>query len=278
MGDIMDTEIKTIIQVMYHNGGGDISMYDEAFIGKILRKRWQVTGVNTASEYEQYLAADNREVNIVQRCLNIHYSEFFRSPLTFALLEQWILPKLVKAKSSGGEIRVWSAGCSAGQEAYSIAMLLDQLGTHGEKIRFRIFATDISETVLAVARKGIYDNDAMRNVRCKELKKYFTQEGENYIISPRLRENITFSKYDLLDQKSIHPPESIYGDFDIIFCSNLLFYYKPYIQCYILQQMRQAMSNIGYLITGEAERRLVNNSHSLEMIAIPAPIFQIKKM
>lgn len=278
MGGFMDTEVKTIIQVMHEIGGRDISMYDEAFVVKILKKRWEATGVNTVVAYEKYLQMDNTEVDTFRNCLNIHHSEFFRNPLTFALLEQWILPKLIKQKAGGGEIRIWSAGCSAGQEAYSIAMLLDQFGTNGGKIRFRIFATDISETVLKLAHHGVYDNEAMKNVRLKDIRKYFTKEGENYVITPKLKENINFSRYDLLDPKSIHPPESIYGDFDIVFCSNLLFYYRPHIQRYILQQMQQAMAHMGYLVTGEAERGLVNNSYRLEMISMPAPIFQIKKM
>jgi len=279
MVDQRNEELREIIRVMNQIHGRDISMYDESFLIKTLGKRWIATGVKTASEYLRYLEVNNREVEEFYRSLNINYSEFFRNPLTFALLEQWILPKLINQKSNGGELRVWSAGCSAGQEAYSMAMLLDKLVAAGGKpIRFRIFATDTSPTALALARDGVYDKDGVQNLRLKHIHNYFTVEGETYTIASRLRESVNFSMYDLLDQSSANPPESIYGDFDIVFCSNLLFYHKPALRHLILQKVQQSMSTMGYLVTGEAERAFVEKFDRLHMVAPPAAVFQVKKI
>lgn len=275
----MDKDVKKIIKVMNQIHGKEISMYDESFLTKSLKKRWVETGVETAVAYCNYLEKNSIEADALLASLNINYSEFFRNPLTFALLEQWILPRLISQKSGGGEIRIWSAGCAAGQEAYSIAMLMDKFGSaNGNSIRFRIFATDTSQAALSLARDGVYDTDAVQNVKLKQLRDYFIKRDETYTISSRLRDNVTFSTYDLLDKSSANPPGSIYGDFDIVFCSNLLFYYKPDSRHFILHKVQQSISENGYLITGEAERGLVGKRDRLQMVAPPAAIFQIKHM
>jgi len=273
----MNEELNEIIRVMNQRHGRDISMYDESFLLKSLGKRWVATGSKTAGEYCRYLEENSTEAHGFYSSLNINYSDFFRNPLTFALLEQWIFPKLISQKASGGEIRVWSAGCSTGQEPYSIAMLLDKLTIAGGKmIRFRIFATDTSQSALALAREGVYAKDGVQNLKLKEINSYFTVQGETYTMTSRLRDCVNFSTYDLLDQSSANPPDSIYGDFDIVFCSNLLFYYKADIRHFILQKVQQSVSPLGYLVTGEAERALVEKNDRLKMVAPPAAIFQIK--
>jgi len=275
----MQKELQEIIRMMKENYQIDISMYDESFLIKLLENRKDIVGVRTVEEYGRYLAHNSREIDIFYRSMNINYSDFFRNSLTFSLLEQCIIPRIVKQKIGGGEIRVWSAGCANGQEAYSIAMLLENFNrARGKKIRFRIFATDISTAALNCGRDGVYDKDALQNVRLRELNNYFVKRGENYQIAPEIRQSVSFSTYDLLDPSSINPPESIYGDFDIIFCSNLLFYYKPEIQHFILQKIQKAMAVMGYLVTGEAERIFVDQINNLIMVVPPVAIFQIHKM
>lgn len=274
----MSTELNKIIMVMKQNHGRDISMYDEAFLLRSLERRWDSNDMGKSEDYCSYLKENRVEAEALQSSLNITYSQFFRNPLTFALMEQWILPSLIRQKQIGGEIRVWSAGCSAGQEAYSIAMLLNELiDETGEALRFRIFATDISQDALDLARAGIYNQDAVQNVNVKQLHKYFVKKNDQYSIVPHLRQNITFSTYDLMDQYSSNPPESIYGDFDIVFCSNLLFYYKPELRRLIIKKMKKSMSTMGYLVTGEAERAFLEKEEKLEMVIPSTTVFQVNK-
>jgi chemotaxis methyl-accepting protein methylase len=274
---IINKALNDIERVMYQTHGREISMYDESFLIKMLKKRLNATGVKTVKTYLGYLAVNSSEAEEFSALLNINYSEFFRNPLAFALLEQWILPQLIEEKSGGEEIRVWSAGCAAGQEAYSIAILLDKLDvSRANRVRFRIFATDISESSLALAREGVYDADAVQNVRLKHLAKYFTKQGDTYTITPELKDRVNFSTYDLLDKLSVNPPESIYGDFDIVFCSNLLFYYRPEIREFILHKVQPSLSAKGYLVTGEAERAFVAKTDGFRMVAPPAAVFQKK--
>jgi chemotaxis protein methyltransferase CheR len=275
-GGKMKKELQEIIRVMKLTYKLDLSIYDESFIIKLIEKRKEILGVKTIAEYVKYLIENSLEFDIFNRSLNINYSAFFRNPLTFALLEQLIIPRIINQKE--GEIRIWSAGCAAGQEAYSIAMLLENCNIiRGKKMRFRIFATDISSPSLNSGRDGVYDTEELQNVRLRELNNYFIKKGETYQISAGIRNNVSFSTYDLLDPFSVNPPESIYGDFDLVFCSNLLFYYKPDIQKFILKKIQQSMSANGYLVTGEAERIFVDHINNLVMVVPPVAIFQIDK-
>lgn len=274
----MNKELKEIIIVMDQVYGRDISIYDESFLEKSLERRRVASEISKTTEYRSYLEKNSIEAEAFYSSLSITYSQFFRNPYSFALLEQLIIPELISRKPNGSEIRVWSAGCSSGQEAYSIAMLLaDYVSTQEKANRFRIFATDTSQTELALARDGVYDQYAVQNVKIYQLNKYFIKTGETYTVVSQLRQSINFSNYDLLDRHSANPPESIYGDFDIVFCSNLLFYYTPTIQQYIIQKIQKSMSDKGYLVTGEAERTLVEKATELQMVAIPTSIFQMNK-
>jgi chemotaxis protein methyltransferase CheR len=162
-----------------------------------------------------------------------------------------------------------------GQEAYSIAILLDELAvTRGRPMSFRIFATDWSEHELAAARAGVYDEATLQNVRLKHLCRYFTRHDETYHIVPGLRDYVDFSFHDLLDRRRASPTASIYGDFDVVFCNNLLFYYRPDARQYILTQLYRALSPQGYLVTGEAERAIVEKTDGWRAVLRPAAIYQ----
>lgn len=273
----MNQDFHDIIRVISHTIGRDVSVYDGSFLAKSLEKRLTATSINTAAAYLEYLGENTAEVEAFVSSLNITYSEFFRNRVAYAVLEQHILPKLIEEKKKSGvaELRIWSSGCAAGQEAYSIAILLDELLEAGEKaISFRIFATDNIEAELASARKGVYNSSAVQNVRLKHIYKYFTQHVENYTIVASLRDRIDFSFYDLLDERSCSPPTSIYGDFDIVFFSNLLFYYRPDVRRFILEKVYRSLSPNGYLVTGEVEKRIVEQSGGFREITLTGSIFQ----
>jgi chemotaxis protein methyltransferase CheR len=273
----MNEELADIVRVMDRTHGLDISVHDNAFLAKSIERRLATTGIKTAAAYSGYLSENSTEAEIFSRALNITYSEFFRNPLTFVLLELVILPGLVveKEKTGRAEIRIWSAACAAGQEAYSLAILLDDLAAaRGRAISYRIFATDHSQAGIVAAQAGVYDYAAVHNVRLKHIRDYFTQKGESYTIIPALRDRIDFSVYNLLDEHSASPPPSIYGDFDLVVCSNLLFYYRQDIRQRILNKVWNSLSPTGYLITGEAERDIVARNEGFRAAIPPYAVFQ----
>lgn len=277
MEALNEAGINRIVQIMKETYHKDLSIYDEAFLKKSLERRIQA--INVANlDYDLYLQSNSNEAELLTASFNITYSQFFRNPLTFAVLEQLVLPHLLSNKPEGGEIRVWSAGCSTGQEAYSIGVLLEELVKSSAKpMRFRIFATDLSTAALDMAREGIYDEDGISNLKLKYLKKYFSKVAENYIANPMLKQSIEFSEYDLMDQYSINPPGSIFGDFDIIFCCNLLFYYRNDVRRAIVKKLKRSLSDNGYLVTGEAESIFMGKDEELKILSSNSAIFQIYK-
>lgn len=271
----MESEIDTTIQLMCNLYDLDISMYDVSFLKQATDKRRAATQNDTLPAYVKYLSGDSAEARNLFDSLNITYTEFFRNSLSFANLEHWILPDLINGKSENQELRIWSAGCSSGQEAYSIAMQVENILTKNpNSFRYRVIATDISESALSVARKGEYNQDAIQNIRTKDLNNFFEKSGTMYKVSERLKNQVSFSSYDLLDTLTSSPQESIFGNFDIVICSNLLFYYQPEIQQNILKKLINSMAENGYLITGEAEKHVAKLLGSLRMIAPPSAIFQ----
>jgi chemotaxis methyl-accepting protein methylase len=181
-------------------------------------------------------------------------------------------------KSDKGELRIWSAGCSTGQEAYSIAMLIENLNSREQKkVRYRIIATDVSESALIKAKTGEYNEKEIQKIRVKDLNEFFVRFGETYKVSPQLKQHVSFSTYDLLDNLSSSPQESIFGNFDLIICSNVLFYYKLKYQQFIIKKLVGVMDEKGYLITGEAEKYNVEKSRYLNLVSTSSTIFQSKK-
>ena len=266
-----------IVRVMGQTHGHDISLHDEAFLAKSIQSRLAATGIETASAYCEYLLGNSMEAETLFHALNITFSEFWRTPLTFDFLEQQVLPGLIqeKAKAGRAEIRVWSAACAAGQEAYSIAILLsDLVAACGGALSYRIFATDRSSAEIANAQAGVYGYSAVHNLRLKHIRSFFTQEDETYRIVPALRTRIDFSVYDLLDKHTASPPPSIYGDFDLVICCNLLFYYKQDIRRRILKKVWGSLSEGGYLVTGEAEKGIVRSSLGIRAIHPACAIFR----
>jgi chemotaxis methyl-accepting protein methylase len=256
----------------------DISAFGDDFLTHTIEQRIKETGTQELNLYHDYLKMNPDEAKVLSDSLLINYSRFFRETMTFSVLEMVVLPNIIDEMSDGSELRIWSSGCSRGQEAYSIAILLTELAdTSGKEIRFRIFATDLSKSMLNEANTGVYDFDAVQNVRLKHLEKYFTKVGNKYILSSRIKQNVHFSLYDILNHDTIHPPESIFGDFDLVICSNLLIYYKPEFQKTILHRLRQSLAPDGYLVLGEAEHMLAQHIDKLQPVSTRTPIFRSKQ-
>lgn len=270
-------QLDEIMATLRRRQGLDISCYDRSFLEKSIENRRKAAVGETPATYLERLAEDDVEAEAFSRSLGITYSEFFRDPFVFALLEQRILPGLVaaKEKSGRGEIRVWSAGCAAGQEAWSVAILLEELtAARDPPLAYRIFATDLSEPDLALARSGVYNATAVGNIRLRHLNRCFSRQGDAFAIAAPIRTRVDFSLYDLLDASTVCPPVSIYGGFDLVFCCNVLLYYCPETQHLILDKIQRSLAPGGYLLTGETERQIVGSAGGFYAVASPANVFR----
>jgi chemotaxis methyl-accepting protein methylase len=272
----MKETTNSVVKVMLEKYQTDISMFDETFLAKTLESRITEISVKTYSQYLIYLKENETESVLLKESLNNSFSEFFRNPLTFIMIEQLVLPKIFnrKVNDQSGEIRIWSAGCAAGQEPYSIAILAEDYRVVNHlNVKFRIFGTDISRKELNTASKGIFHLRSLQNTRLYHVEKYFSNSGEFYSINSGIKEIVDFSEFDLLNEGNGAPPSSIYGDFDVVMCSNLLFYYKPEIQKKIISRLSDSLVSGGFLITGEAEIAIIKSFREFKQLAAPAAIF-----
>ncbi len=254
----------------------DVSVFSTRFLETAIKNRMNLSATNALPDYVQKLTYDLSEPEMLINSLSNSYSTFFRNPLTFALLHQVILPKIVseKAKNNESEIRIWSAGCAAGQEPYSIAILIDDLLNNNPiAIRHQIFATDNSASELLKAERGNYDYEAVKTIPLNFIKNYFSKTENTYTILEKIKSKVEFSAYDLLNNVSSAPPASIYGDFDLVMCSNVLFYYKPEVQKAIIEKFRKTIRKGGIFVTGEAETSILNSAGGFRNLIPPAPIY-----
>lgn len=256
----MGKEVIDIIELLKDSTGVDISCFDDSFLLKSIEKRLIVKAIPSLDDYFHYLKIHQKEAVSFLDSLHISFSEFFRNPLTFAYLEQFILPQLLagKRKKADKEIRIWSAACASGQESYSLAILFDELRENSsEKLDFRIFATDNNHLELSKAQEGTFSAYTLSKVTLKRLNTYFVQQEDHYTVSASLKNQVDFSYFDLLKDQRTCPAPSIYGNFDLVMCSNLLFYYKPACRRRILEKIGHTLAPGGYLVTGETEREIL---------------------
>ena len=275
--DIDNKEFEEIIQSVSQKYGEDISLFDRFFVLKAIEKRVTKKDQNSYLSYLQTILDNPGEAQKFLSSLNINYSEFFRNSLTFSLLGKLILPFVLSKKEKTGDdgIRIWSASCAAGQEAFSIAMLLDELlSDKAKNLKYHIFATDKNEKLIRFAKRGSYDFEDVKKVTLNHITKYFKKENDRYVITGKLKENINFSVYNLLDEKTSCPPESIYGDFDIIFCCNILFYYNSIIQKVIIDKITECLPVGGYFVTGEAEKSIIEKINCFTAVTCTDSIFK----
>ncbi len=276
-----------IIHLLQQQSGIDVSMYDDTFLEKALQKRITTTHCSTVEEYFILLEQNKKECALFTDSLQICYSEFFRNPLTFSVLEQIIIPVIVSKKKTTGqkEIRIWSAACAAGQEPYSVAMIMEEYKNRSHsKFNYRIFATDQSESKVNEARSGNFSSETLNNLNIQRLRLWFhkqehgkCQKKEYYAVKEELKQHIDFSVFDLFDERLSSPPLSIFGDFDLVICANLLFYYKPEYRKLILAKIKKSISKDGYLISGETERDILEKNNFSEIYAQSAIFKLIEK-
>ncbi len=259
---------QKVREILFDLQGIDVSIYDEVFLNKSIETRMRETSCQTIDSYLNILRTDSTEFHRFEQSLQINFSTFFRNPLTFSVLEKIILPALdLKIRNKlKNEIRIWSAACAGGQEVYSLAMLINELNDRTEhSLKFRIFATDQSADQVQKASKGLYLSSTLGNLSLSRFNNWFTAEGDFCKVKPVLKSNIEFSVFDLLDSTRAVPPTCIFGDFDLVFLSNLLFYYKPELQHKMLEKAKNAVAKNGFLITGETEREILLKNNFREI-------------
>jgi chemotaxis protein methyltransferase CheR len=255
-------------QLVYQQCGINLHEGKRELLQARLNKRLRATGIPTYQEYYRYITSSDSDAEIIQflDCISTNLTYFFREPKHFEFLEQVAVPELLEAKrkSKSMRIRIWSAGCSTGEEPYSLAMsLLTQLEERDQR-DFRILATDISTRVLEIARRGAYTKDRIDKVpaglRQKYLQKRNGTNGEAFFeVVPLLKQIVAFRRLNL---KESFPFQ---GPFDCIFCRNVMIYFDKPTQQDLIQRMAAYLTPGGYLFVGHSES-LTGLQHPLHYV------------
>lgn len=252
----MNCKIKKILDYLQKQKGFDFSGYRRSMLERRINKRLLATETGNINEYFQFLINNQREGDELIDALTINVSQFFRNPLVFEFISNKLIPWLImeKLKKKEKYLRIWSAGCATGEEPYSLAIIFKEfLEKENLELDLRIFATDIDKKSLKSAKEGVYNFESMKEVKYGLLSKYFIQENSSFKIIPKIKNMVNFSFYDLLEQNSYAPSESIFGNFDLIFCRNVLIYFNLEYQDKIFEKLHYSLTPSGYLILGEAE-------------------------
>lgn len=252
----MDPDMSCILSYLHNDRGINPREYQWSGIEQIIKTRLSKLGISRVQDYINALETDQEEWQTLINCLTINVSEFFRNPLTFEVLAEIVLPALMirKHKTPCPCIRVWSSGCACGEEPFSMAILLkDFFKKTNRSFDVRIFGTDIDCSVLKKAGRGTFDTEQLENVKLKHLNRYFTRNAAHYQLDPCILDMVSFSYYDILDTRTYVPPESVFGNFDLVLCRNLLIYFQQESRTRIFDKLFRALASGGYLVLGEAE-------------------------
>lgn len=248
--------LDEILPILKQRQGIDFSGYRRSTLERRVAVRMAKLGIIPPKAYLQRLQTDPSECEHLANAIGLNVSSFFRDPLVFELLAQNVIPELIdfKKKQNSRELRIWSAGCAAGEEAYSLAILLHRaLARESDDWTINLFATDINSETLQLARNGIYARDAFETTQVGILDAYFTPHGNRYEVKPFLRKMVQFSLDDLTSPDRIAPAESIFGGFDLIMCRNVLIYFTRELHQKVLQKLYLSLVPKGYLIIGPSE-------------------------
>jgi two-component system CheB/CheR fusion protein len=226
----------------------DFSHYKLPTIERRLQRRFYATGQTNARDYLHYLHRHPEEYHRLVSTILIKVTEFFRDDDLFTALQKQVLPDLIaQARERGNELRVWSAGCATGEEAYSLAILVaEALGDELERFNVLIFATDLDDEAVAFARRGIYPSASIASLPDELIARYFVKLDGTYQVTKLLRRQIIFGQHDL----GHRPP---FPHIDLVVCRNVLIYFTAELQRRALQLFAFALRNGGYLALGKAE-------------------------
>ncbi|RWP27476.1 MAG: chemotaxis protein CheR [Mesorhizobium sp.] len=236
-----------IYGILQGQSGHDFSGYKTKTFLRRIKRRMQIAQLDSIEEYVERLKKDPREVANLFRDLLINVTDFFRDPDAFKLLEEKVVPQLFEGKTASDAVRIWVPGCATGEEVFSIGMLLrEHMETLSVVPRVQIFATDIDEPALTVARAARYPAALLQGVSPERKQRFFSSDGESYVLTNEVRELCVFSPHSVVRD----PP---FSRMDMVSCRNLLIYFGTDIQNRVIPIFHYALKPGGYLFLGTSE-------------------------
>ena len=239
--------LPDIISVLRAMTAHDFTLYKRGTLARRVERRIANLGVGTVVEYLDLLRRDANERDQLSKDLLINVTGFFRDAAVFEFLSTSVIPDIVRDHPLDRPLRLWVAGCSSGEETYSLAMLFrEHIDASNREIKLQIFATDVDPDAVATARDGLYPDSIEAGVSHERLARFFTKEDRNYRVSAELRANVVFTVHDVLAD----PP---FSRLDFVSCRNLLIYLLPEAQAKVIAIFHFALRDGGLLLVGDAE-------------------------
>ncbi|AOZ69454.1 hypothetical protein LPB142_09140 [Rhodobacter xanthinilyticus] len=258
------SELQAIAAILYEYAGIVINPNKSSMVQSRLAKRLRKLGL---SDYQGYIALVKSEEGASERremisALTTNVTHFFREKHHFDTLREKALPPLLARAKAGGRVRIWSAGSSNGQEAYTIAMVLTEMCSEVGSRDVRILASDIDPVMIARGTRGVYDSAALDGIPEPLQKKYTRPHPEGFEIVPQLRQLVSFRELNL------HETWPMKGRFDIIFCRNVVIYFDQPAQTRLWQRFEACLNPGGWLFVGHSERVPLGGASRLETAGI----------
>jgi len=247
-----DPAFEKLLEYLKSNRGFDFTGYKRASLMRRVNKRMNEMDIDDYEQYQDYLEAQPQEFTKLFNTILINVTSFFRDQAAWDYLAEEIVPRLLENKTPNATIRLWSAGCASGEEAYSLAIILaEALGVEACRRQVKIYATDVDEEELERARRGIYNEKAMEALPENLRKKYFkaTDNNGDYVFRQDLRRTLVFGRHDLMQDAPI-------SRLDLLLCRNTLIYFNREAQERIVNRFHFALKNDSYLFLGRAETML----------------------
>lgn len=242
-----DGEFRSFLNRVREQSGLDFGAYKRPTIERRLQRRMVAVGMPALAEYQDYVERHPAEMQRLVTSFLIKVTRFFRDPELFAHLRDHVLPSLIEDARGRGELRLWSAGCATGEEAYTLAMLVtDLLGDDLQSLTIRIFATDIAADAVDFARQGVYPESALADLPAGLVERHFTRRDGAFEVRKHVRGLVVFGEHDL----SRRAP---FPRIDLVLCRNVLIYFAPELQQRSLQLFAFSLRAGGYLALGKAE-------------------------
>ncbi|SMC76243.1 chemotaxis protein CheB [Pedobacter africanus] len=246
-GNFDEALLDEIFSLVHQQSGNDFNLYKTPTIIRRIGRRMNETGLKKLEDYVKHLASDKEEIKVLGQDFLIGVTRFFRDTQAFELLETKILPDLIHSKADNDTLKIWVCACSTGQEAYSIAILVNEcLEKAGKTLDVKIFATDIDEKSIEIAGRNQYPESVTKEVPPKLFRKYFVKDGKFFGVLPYIRKQVVFAKHDVIKS----PP---FIKNDMVTCRNMLIYVNSVLQEKILSTFHFSLNKNGYLFLGASE-------------------------
>lgn len=261
-------DLKVIIK---RKIGFNCEDYKQPHLKRRLAVRLRATKSKSYKEYAELLLKNAEEERQLKETLTVNVTELFRNPETYESVQHNVLPELIKHKGDNRFLKVWSAGCSNGEEPYSIAIMLNEyLGSSTKRYNISIMGTDIDEDSLGKAEMGVFQPKQLEKISVERLTRFFSKKDNNYQVNDEIKRLVKIKRHDLISGPKL-------SGFDIIFCRNVTIYFEQKLQEILYMNFYDALNEGGYFVMGKTETLVGPAGRLFKHVDLRERIYQKKE-